>query len=120
MSASDSTGSEIVMYSTAWCGYCQRARNLFERTESPLLPYHWGRAGRDLPAALGFGSYLATDWYGTASPSLPALAAILLAAIVAWIGLGIVVRRVERAADSPPPGGRSFIQRAQKIAFTAA
>jgi glutaredoxin 3 len=21
----------IVMYSTAWCGYCQRARNLFER-----------------------------------------------------------------------------------------
>lgn len=22
---------EIVMYSTAWCGYCQRARNLFER-----------------------------------------------------------------------------------------
>lgn len=23
--------SEIVMYSTAWCGYCQRARNLFER-----------------------------------------------------------------------------------------
>lgn len=94
-------------------------RNLFERTESPLLPYHWGRAGRDLPAALGFGSYLATDWYGTASPSLPALAAILLAAIVAWIGLGIVVRRVERAADSPPPGGRSFIQRAQKIAWLA-
>jgi glutaredoxin 3 len=23
--------SEIVMYSTAWCGYCQRARNLLER-----------------------------------------------------------------------------------------
>jgi glutaredoxin 3 len=22
---------DIVMYSTAWCGYCQRARNLFER-----------------------------------------------------------------------------------------
>ncbi len=22
---------EIVMYSTAWCGYCQRARNLLER-----------------------------------------------------------------------------------------
>jgi glutaredoxin 3 len=26
-----STSSEIVMYSTAWCGYCQRARNLLER-----------------------------------------------------------------------------------------
>jgi glutaredoxin 3 len=26
-----SLASEIVMYSTAWCGYCQRARNLFER-----------------------------------------------------------------------------------------
>lgn len=26
-----STPSEIVMYSTAWCGYCQRARNLLER-----------------------------------------------------------------------------------------
>ena len=22
---------EVVMYSTAYCGYCQRARNLFER-----------------------------------------------------------------------------------------
>lgn len=26
-----SSSSDIVMYSTAWCGYCQRARNLFER-----------------------------------------------------------------------------------------
>ena len=26
-----STPNEIVMYSTAWCGYCQRARNLLER-----------------------------------------------------------------------------------------
>lgn len=26
-----SGSSEIVMYSTAWCGYCQRARNLLER-----------------------------------------------------------------------------------------
>jgi glutaredoxin 3 len=27
---------EIVMYSTAWCGYCQRARNLFERKGVPV------------------------------------------------------------------------------------
>jgi glutaredoxin 3 len=26
-----SASNEIVMYSTQWCGYCQRARNLFER-----------------------------------------------------------------------------------------
>jgi glutaredoxin 3 len=26
-----SGAADIVMYSTAWCGYCQRARNLFER-----------------------------------------------------------------------------------------
>jgi len=26
-----SVAVDIVMYSTAWCGYCQRARNLFER-----------------------------------------------------------------------------------------
>ena len=26
-----SAAAEVVMYSTAWCGYCQRARNLFER-----------------------------------------------------------------------------------------
>lgn len=26
-----SASGEIVMYSTAWCGYCQRARNLLER-----------------------------------------------------------------------------------------
>jgi glutaredoxin 3 len=23
--------ADVVMYSTNWCGYCQRARNLFER-----------------------------------------------------------------------------------------
>ena len=28
---SSGAAPEIVMYSTAWCGYCQRARNLFER-----------------------------------------------------------------------------------------
>ncbi len=94
-------------------------RNLFERTQSPLLPFHWNRAARDLPAAAGFGSYLATDWYDTAITSLPTLAVIVLVAILAWIGLGMVVRRVERMANSPPPGGRSFIQRAQKIAWLA-
>ena len=26
-----SATTEIVMYSTAWCGYCQRARSLLER-----------------------------------------------------------------------------------------
>jgi glutaredoxin 3 len=26
-----SASAEILMYSTAWCGYCQRARNLLER-----------------------------------------------------------------------------------------
>jgi glutaredoxin 3 len=25
------TAGEVVMYSTNWCGYCQRARNVFER-----------------------------------------------------------------------------------------
>ncbi len=25
------SAAEVVMYSTNWCGYCQRARNLFER-----------------------------------------------------------------------------------------
>ena len=25
------SATEVVMYSTNWCGYCQRARNLFER-----------------------------------------------------------------------------------------
>jgi len=28
---SEKAPQEIVMYSTAWCGYCQRARNLLER-----------------------------------------------------------------------------------------
>ena len=26
-----SNSPEVVMYSTTWCGYCQRARNLLER-----------------------------------------------------------------------------------------
>jgi glutaredoxin 3 len=31
-----STALDIVMYSTAWCGYCQRARNLLERKGVPV------------------------------------------------------------------------------------
>jgi glutaredoxin 3 len=25
------TGADVIMYSTNWCGYCQRARNLLDR-----------------------------------------------------------------------------------------
>ena len=28
--------SDVTMYSTAWCGYCQRARNLLERQGIPV------------------------------------------------------------------------------------
>ena len=28
--------SGVTMYSTAWCGYCQRARNLLERKGIPV------------------------------------------------------------------------------------
>jgi glutaredoxin 3 len=31
MSSAAAGAPEVVMYSTAWCGYCQRARNLLER-----------------------------------------------------------------------------------------
>jgi glutaredoxin 3 len=31
-----SATTEIVMYSTAWCGYCQRARSLLERKGAPV------------------------------------------------------------------------------------
>jgi glutaredoxin 3 len=31
-----SAALEIIMYSTAWCGYCQRARNLLERKGVPV------------------------------------------------------------------------------------
>ncbi len=30
-SPAESSTPEVVMYSTNWCGYCQRARNVFER-----------------------------------------------------------------------------------------
>ena len=93
------------------------ARNLFERTESPLLLHHWRRAASDLPAAVGFGQYLAADWLSTAWSVMPQLILVLLAGIAAWIVLEIVARRLEQSTDSPPPGGRTFIQRAQRIAW---
>ena len=31
-----SPSREIIMYSTAWCGYCQRARGLLERKGASL------------------------------------------------------------------------------------
>ena len=30
-SRAETSPVEVMMYSTNWCGYCQRARNLFER-----------------------------------------------------------------------------------------
>lgn len=95
------------------------SRNLFERTESPLLPYHWQRAASDLPGTAGFGQYLASDWLRAAREVTPAIVMVVLAALVAWIGLALLTRWIERATNSPPPGGRTFIQRAQKIAWLA-
>jgi glutaredoxin 3 len=31
MGSEMSVSPDIIMYSTAWCGYCQRARSLFDR-----------------------------------------------------------------------------------------
>lgn len=31
MSETPAEGPQIIMYATDWCGYCQRARNLFQR-----------------------------------------------------------------------------------------
>jgi glutaredoxin 3 len=31
-----STSNDIIMYSTAWCGFCQRARGLLERKGAAL------------------------------------------------------------------------------------
>jgi glutaredoxin 3 len=30
------THPDVLMYSTAWCGYCQRARNLLDRKGVPV------------------------------------------------------------------------------------
>jgi small-conductance mechanosensitive channel len=94
-------------------------RSLFERNQSPLLPYHWQRGARDLPATVSFGSYVAADWFTAAGEVLPAIALTLIAALTAWVGLGLVARWIERATDSPPPDGRTFVQRAQRVAWLA-
>ncbi len=95
------------------------SRNLFERAESPLVPHHWKRAARDLPTTAAFGQYVITDWFRVARESLSQLTVVLLGALATWIGLGLGARWLERRNDSPPPDGRTFIQRAQKIAWIA-
>lgn len=94
-------------------------RNLFERSPSPLVPHHWNRASRDLPATTEFGTYVVSDWFSTARSVLSRLALVLLGALAAWMLLRLVVRWLERVNDAPPPGGRNVIQRAQKIAWIA-
>jgi potassium-dependent mechanosensitive channel len=95
------------------------SRNLFERAQSPLLPYHWRLAGRDLPTTIEFAHYLATDWLKAATDAMPWLISVLAAAGVAFAGLWFGVRYLERMTHSPPPEGRNFIQRAQRIAWIA-
>ncbi len=94
-------------------------RNLMRRTHSPLTPHHWQRAANDLPAAAGFAEYLVTDWIRAVTPVLPQLFAFVFAALVSFVGLTLCVRWLIRHSNSPPPGGRSFFQRAQRIAWIA-
>ena len=95
------------------------ARNLLRSTYSPLTPYHWQRAARDMPAAAGFAQYLAADWLRAATPVLPQLIAALAVAVLAFVGLTLLVSWLVRQSDRPPPDGRTFFQRAQRIAWVA-
>jgi potassium-dependent mechanosensitive channel len=95
------------------------ARNLLRSTRSPLTPYHWERAARDFPAAASFARYLATDWVRAATPVMPQLIAFVVAALLAFVGLTFAVRRLVRMTDRPPPEGRTFFERAQRIAWIA-
>lgn len=95
------------------------ARNLLRSTRSPLTPYHWERAARDFPAAAGFAEYLSADWVRAATPVMPQLIAFVVAALLAFIGLTFGVRRLVRITDRPPPDGRTFFERAQRIAWIA-
>jgi small-conductance mechanosensitive channel len=95
------------------------ARNLFERAQSPLLPHHWRLAAEDLPTTVEFADYLVVDWLRAASDVISGLIAAVLAALVAFVGLWFGVRYLERWTHSPPPEGRNFIQRAQRIAWIA-
>ena len=95
------------------------SRNLLRSTRSPLTPYHWERAARDFPATTGFAQYLAQDWIRTATPVMPQLIAFIAAALLAFIALTFGVRELVRRTDNPPPGGRSFFERAHRIAWVA-
>jgi potassium-dependent mechanosensitive channel len=95
------------------------ARNLMRRTRSPLTPYHWERAAQDMPAAAGFARYLAADWVRAAAPVLPQLIACVAVAMLAFVGLTLLVSWLVRQSDRPPPDGRTFFQRAQRIAWVA-
>ena len=95
------------------------ARNLLRSTRSPLTPYHWERAARDYPATTGFAQYIAQDWIRTAARVMPQLIAFAAAALLAFVVLTFAVRHLVRRTDSPPPGGRSFFERAHRIAWIA-
>ncbi len=95
------------------------SRNLFERAQSPLLPHHWLNASRDLPSTVEFGNYLVADWFKAASDVMSGLMLVLGGALVAFVGGLLGVRYLERATHSPPPDGRNFVQRAQRIAWIA-
>ncbi len=95
------------------------ARNLLRSTRSPLTPYHWERAARDFPATIGFAQYLAQDWIRTATPVMPQLIAFVFAALLAFAGLTFGVRRLVRQTDRPPADGRTFFERAHRIAWVA-
>ncbi len=92
-------------------------RNLFERTQSPLLPHHWLLANEDLPSTLEFGRYVASDWLKVASDMMPSVLGVLAGAVIAFAGLWFGTRYLDRVTYSPPPEGRNFIQRAQRIAW---
>ncbi len=95
------------------------SRNLFERAQSPLLPHHWLNASRDLPSTAEFAQYLVADWFKAASDVMSGLMLVLGGALLTVVGGWLVMRYLERVTHSPPPDGRNFVQRAQRIAWIA-
>ncbi len=96
------------------------ARNLLQRLPSPLLPSLWRDLLNAAPTVERQVRFLATDWWGWASPKSAELGGLLLVTVLLWLALRFIFHKLaanrrRRRSDGPP----TFFERAAAVAWVA-
>lgn len=93
-------------------------RFLFRQTDTPLQWKVWVQAGDQLPLASRQVGFILSNWWSVAKHQVPGLLAVIGAALLSYVGLRLLMRRLIRSRlDEGGPSVPSPAQRAVAAAW---